>query len=59
MSTLADVAGGLSSYTDISDPEHSCVTIEMKINFIKPANTDLLAVGKLLKANRSMMVSTA
>ena len=31
----------------------------MKINFIRPANTDLIGYGNLLKANKSMMITTA
>ena len=31
----------------------------MKINFIRPADSDIKAMGKLLKANKSMMVTTA
>ena len=31
----------------------------MKINFLRPANTDVRGVGQILKATKLMMVTTA
>lgn len=30
-------------------PEHTCITVELKINFIKPADSDVTALGKIIK----------
>ena len=59
MSTVADTAAGLSGYTVLEDPTHSCITVEMKINFIRPANSGILGIGKLIKENKSLMTTTA
>ena len=59
VSTVADTAAGLSAYTVLTNPEHSCVTVELKINFIRPADTGILAVGKLIKENKSLVICTA
>ena len=57
--TVADTAAGLSGYTVLDHPDHSCITVEMKINFIRPADSGILAIGKLIKENKSLMVTTA
>ena len=60
ISTLADVAAGLSGHSLVNDPESSCLTVEMKINFLSPAHGEMLiAKGKVLKYTKSLIVSTA
>jgi uncharacterized protein (TIGR00369 family) len=59
ITTLADTAAGLSGFSLLDDPDHTCITVELKINFMRPGDTDLISIGKLLKENRSFMVTTA
>jgi uncharacterized protein (TIGR00369 family) len=49
ITTLADTAAGLSAFSVLDHPEHTCITVELKINFIKPADSDVTAVGKIIK----------
>jgi uncharacterized protein (TIGR00369 family) len=57
--TLADAAGGYAANTLLM-PEHECLTAEYKINIVAPAIGDtLVARGKVLKAGKSLVVSSA
>lgn len=49
VTTLADTAAGLSGFSVLDNPEHTCITVELKINFIKPADSDVRALGKIIK----------
>ncbi len=59
VTTLADTAGGLSTFSTLQDPAESCITVELKINFMRPANTDLRAVGRVLSEGKTLLVSSA
>ncbi|HYD78517.1 MAG TPA: PaaI family thioesterase [Paucimonas sp.] len=57
--TLADTAGGYAANTLLM-PERECLTAEYKINIVAPAIGDtLVARGKVLKAGKSLVVSSA
>jgi uncharacterized protein (TIGR00369 family) len=58
ITTLADSAAGLSGFSLLEDPEFTCITVELKINFLRPADSDVFCIGKMLKENRSFMVTT-
>jgi uncharacterized protein (TIGR00369 family) len=58
ITTLADTAAGLSGFSVLEDAEQTCITVELKINFLRPADTDVFCIGKMLKENRSFMVTT-
>ncbi len=50
ITTLADTAAGLSAFSVLDNEEHSVITIELKINFMRPADGDsIYGVGKVLK----------
>lgn len=56
ITTLADSACGYAAFTMM--PENANVlTVEFKVNFMKPANTDkLIVVGKVLQAGRTLTI---
>lgn len=57
--TLADAAGGYAA-NSLLMPDNECLTAEYKINFVAPAIGDtLIARGKVLKAGRTLVVSSA
>lgn len=57
--TMADAAGGYAANTLLM-PDNECLTAEYKINFVAPAIGDtLIARGKVLKAGRTLVVSSA
>jgi uncharacterized protein (TIGR00369 family) len=45
ISYLADISGGLAACTLLKDESHSCLTVEMKINFLNPAKSNFI-IGK-------------
>lgn len=49
ITTLADTSAGLSGFSVLDHPDHTCITVELKINFIKPADSDVTCIGKVLK----------
>lgn len=54
---LADTAGGYAAMTMVSD-DRDVVTLEYKINFLRPAVGGLLiAEGEVLRAGRSVIVT--
>jgi uncharacterized protein (TIGR00369 family) len=56
VATLIDVACGYAAMTKAAD-DHEVLTVEFKINFLKPAKTDrLIAVGEVLQAGRTLTV---
>ena len=57
--TLADVAGGYAAMTMV-DAGRDVLTLEYKINFVRPATGKLLtARGEVLRAGRSVIVTRA
>lgn len=57
--TVADAAGGYAANTLLMS-DNECLTAEYKINFVAPAIGDtLIARGKVLKAGRTLVVSSA
>ena len=57
--TVADAAGGYAANTLLM-PNSECLTAEYKINIIAPGIGDtLIARGKVLKAGRTLVVSSA
>lgn len=56
VTTLADVAGGYAALSTV--PEHcEVLTVELKINFIRPANTQIItATGRVLKNGKNLVV---
>jgi uncharacterized protein (TIGR00369 family) len=39
--------------------DYEVATVEMKINFLAPANHDLIATGRVVKAGRRLVVVSA
>lgn len=58
LGVLADVAGGVSLYSVLSDPLKVVIpTVEFKLNFLRPAKGgDLLARGKVVHRGRKIAV---
>jgi uncharacterized protein (TIGR00369 family) len=56
LASLVDVACGYAALTMMPD-DREVLTVEFKINFLKPAKTDrLIAVGKVVQAGRTLTV---
>jgi uncharacterized protein (TIGR00369 family) len=56
LASLADVACGYAALT-MMPAEKEVLTVEFKINFLKPARTDaVLAVGQVVQAGRTLTV---
>ena len=56
MASLVDAACGYAALS-VMPADREVLTVEFKINFIDPANTDrLIAVGQVLKAGRTLTV---
>jgi uncharacterized protein (TIGR00369 family) len=56
MASLVDVACGYAALS-VMPADREVLTVEFKINFMRPANTDrLIAVGQVLKAGRTVTV---
>ena len=59
MGTLADIAGGYAALT-VAPPDMEVTTVEYKINFLASFNSgELRAVGKVVKAGKRIIVTTA
>ena len=59
MGALADIAGGYAALTVIA-PDAEVTTVEYKINFLAGFNDgELRAVGRLAKAGKRILVTTA
>ncbi|MCW1962623.1 PaaI family thioesterase [Chryseobacterium viscerum] len=56
LTTIVDSACGYAALTTM--PENANVlTVEFKVNFMKPANTDqLVAIGKVLQAGKTLTI---
>jgi uncharacterized protein (TIGR00369 family) len=59
ISTLADTAAGLSCFTDLTEEHHSCISVEFKINFLRPITSNVIAIGNLIKGSKSLMFANA
>jgi uncharacterized protein (TIGR00369 family) len=56
LATLVDVACGYAALS-VMPADREVLTVEFKINFLKPANTDrLIAVGQVVQAGRTLTV---
>ena len=56
MASLVDVACGYAALS-VMPADREVLTVEFKINFLKPAKTDrVIAVGKVLQAGRTLTV---
>ncbi len=56
LASLADVACGYAALTMMAD-DREVLTVEFKINFLKPAKADrLIAVGRVIQAGRTLTV---
>jgi len=56
MASLVDVACGYAALS-VMPADREVLTVEFKINFMKPADTDrLIAVGQVLQAGRTLTV---
>ena len=56
LASLVDVACGYAALS-VMPADFEVLTVEFKINFMKPANTDrLIAVGQVLQAGRTLTV---
>jgi uncharacterized protein (TIGR00369 family) len=56
VASLADVACGYAALTMMPD-DREVLTVEFKINFLKPANTDrLIAIAEVLQSGRTLTV---
>lgn len=59
LASLADVACGYAAMTMAPD-DREVLTVEFKINFVRPANTaQLIAVGKVIHAGRTLTICDA
>ena len=59
MGALADIAGGYAALT-VAAPDAEVTTVEYKINFLAGFNDgELRAVGRLAKAGKRILVTTA
>ena len=58
LGVLADVAGGVSLYSVLSDPSRVLIpTVEFKLNFLKPAKGgDLRARGRVVHRGRQIAI---
>jgi uncharacterized protein (TIGR00369 family) len=58
LGVLADVAGGVSLYSVLSDPLQVVIpTVEFKLNFLRPAKGgDLVARGRVVHSGRQIAV---
>jgi uncharacterized protein (TIGR00369 family) len=58
LGVLADVAGGVSLYSVLSDPLQVVIpTVEFKVNFLRPAKGgDLVARGRVVHSGRRIAV---
>jgi uncharacterized protein (TIGR00369 family) len=58
LGVLADVAGGVSLYSILSDPLKVVIpTVEFKVNFLRPARGgDLVARGRVVHSGRQIAV---
>jgi len=55
--TLADAAGAYAAYT-LMPASHSLLTVEFKVNFLRPATAGtLVAKGRVIKPGRSLTTS--
>lgn len=55
-SAIADSAGGYAAFT-LFPPKSSVLTVEFKINLLKPAEGDALeAVGKVIRSGRTLTI---
>ena len=58
-STIADTAGGYAGYS-LFAPEAAVLTVEFKINLLRPAIGEYLeAVGQVIKAGRTLTITQA
>jgi uncharacterized protein (TIGR00369 family) len=56
LASLADVACGYAALS-MMPPEREVLTVEFKINFLKPAKTErLVAVGQVIQSGRTLTV---
>lgn len=54
---LADVSGGLAGISLLEDPTMNTMTVELKMNFLKPGKADfLIGRGKVLHEGGSLIV---
>lgn len=59
VTTAADTASGYAAYT-VLDPDEECLSVEFKINFLKPARGEnLIARGSVLKIGRALVICEA
>lgn len=57
---VADIAGGLAGISLLEDPTMNTLTVELKINFLKPGKTDfLVGKGKVIHEGGSLIVISA
>jgi len=58
LGVLADVAGGVSLYSVLTDPLKVAIpTVEFKLNFLRPAKGgDLLARGRVVHSGRQIAI---
>jgi uncharacterized protein (TIGR00369 family) len=56
LASIADSACGYAAYTMMPD-RSNVLTVEFKINFLKPANTNKIwAIGKVLQAGKTLVI---
>ena len=60
ISYLADISAGISGFSTFSNPEHSSLTIEFKINFLKAAQGSyILGKGQVIQETGSLFINKA
>jgi uncharacterized protein (TIGR00369 family) len=59
LSYFGDTTGGLACISLLTDPTHSLTTVELKINFLKPAiGSYIIGRGKVLSEGGSLIVAS-
>lgn len=57
--TLVDTSGGIVLWPHLDDPlEGSVATIDLNVNYLRPATGDLTATAEMIRAGQSVGVST-
>lgn len=60
ISYLGDISGGLAGISLLNHPGMNCITVELKINFMKPGKGDfLVGKGKVIQEGGSLIVAQA
>jgi uncharacterized protein (TIGR00369 family) len=58
MALVMDVAGGAAALTTLRKPEDSCATVDLRIDYLRPAsNHDTIAEGEVIRNGAAIVVT--